>query len=636
MNLNLYKMYKMQIVLELFVLLFGISHYYGVNSADIVVTRKNILEYHSDSTYGVYPINGFPKALVYNEVHDSLLYVDEKYNETGIYSFKHGLQTFHGKLERNIKDIYGLAFDPVTELLFFTDTNERSIYWIPIQPGNKTDDVRSENLVIKLDDGIPTDIAVDSCRGYVYWINTNLPKPKIDRVRFDGSERETIIYLNSLYTDMYYKLEPHSLVIDQGAQKMYWIEPKARSKYTIYNADLNGENKKNVTDINFIHYFTNPSFNTMTVSKTHLFVITWCLYCERTIYKLGKGTFPTKNIFTKLSVTNESTSIATEYQIKFQDIKHCEVLTCLEGQNSEPYCVHGEKVLGQCLCKCAPGYFGKRCDVSVCENYNNQSNFCYNGYCSINDDGIPKCRCYSGYSGERCGVSDELYCVYGEKAIGQSFCKCAPGYIGERCDVSVCNNYCLQGHCIVNDEGLPMCRCYSGYSGERCQNYDGLYCVHGEKVIGQSVCKCTPGYIGERCDVSMCNNYCLQGHCIINDEGFPNCRCYSGYSGERCSNYDGLNCVHGEKVIGQSVCKCAPGYIGERCDVSVCDNYCLQGHCTVDEEGNPTCRCHGDYYGERCEKCNGWYCDRDPNQIDLTGMAQNNMVLEGYSPDSKQ
>lgn len=52
----------------------------------------------------------------------------------------------------------------------------------------------------------------------------------------------------------------------------------------------------------------------------------------------------------------------------------------------------------------------------------------------------------------------------------------------------------------------------------------------------------------------------------------------------------GLFCVHGMKVSGKSLCKCTPGYTGERCDISVCQNYCFQGDCSVSEEGLPKCR----------------------------------------------
>lgn len=54
--------------------------------------------------------------------------------------------------------------------------------------------------------------------------------------------------------------------------------------------------------------------------------------------------------------------------------------------------------------------------------------------------------------------------------------------------------------------------------------------------------------------------------------------------------YVGSYCVQGAKVDGQSFCKCSPGYSGDRCEVPICENYCLQGNCSLTEEGLPECR----------------------------------------------
>ncbi|KAJ8705640.1 hypothetical protein PYW08_012686 [Mythimna loreyi] len=103
------------------------------------------------------------------------------------------------------------------------------------------------------------------------------------------------------------------------------------------------------------------------------------------------------------------------------------------------------------------------------------------------------------------------------------------------------------------------------------REYEGPFCVHGIKVIGQSICKCTAGYTGVRCDASVCDNYCLQGSCNFTDDGLPECRCNAGYSGERC-------------------------------ELNVCNGYCLNnGTCSLNEEDEPVCECIGEYEGGRCE-----------------------------------
>ena len=77
-------------------------------------------------------------------------------------------------------------------------------------------------------------------------------------------------------------------------------------------------------------------------------------------------------------------------------------------------------------------------------------------------------------------------------------------------------------------DGVQECQSLSSLSPQNslkiAREYEGPFCVHGVKVIGQSVCECSPGYTGERCDVHVCENYCLHGTCSIDDQGLPKCR----------------------------------------------------------------------------------------------------------------
>lgn len=51
----------------------------------------------------------------------------------------------------------------------------------------------------------------------------------------------------------------------------------------------------------------------------------------------------------------------------------------------------------------------------------------------------------------------------------------------------------------------------------------------------------------------------------------------------------GLFCLHGVKT-GNSACKCSPGYTGERCEISICQNFCFNGECSVNSKGQPECK----------------------------------------------
>lgn len=105
-------------------------------------------------------------ALAYDAVHNMLLFVDKQSDNASIFSFNISSEKYQALVKRKAyENIQGLAFDPVKGLLFWTDSNERSIYWISLKPGSKNNVYG--NLLIKMDDEIPRAIAVDSCRGYV-------------------------------------------------------------------------------------------------------------------------------------------------------------------------------------------------------------------------------------------------------------------------------------------------------------------------------------------------------------------------------------------------------------------------------------------------------------------------------------
>ncbi|KAJ8713644.1 hypothetical protein PYW07_014014 [Mythimna separata] len=68
-----------------------------------------------------------------------------------------------------------------------------------------------------------------------------------------------------------------------------------------------------------------------------------------------------------------------------------------------------------------------------------------------------------------------------------------------------------------------------------------------------------------------------------------------------CQNY----CLEGDCSVnaeGQPTCRCKTSYSGKRCEVNTCQSYCLNGGvCSVNEQDQPACRCSKDYDGSRCE-----------------------------------
>ncbi|KAJ8707183.1 hypothetical protein PYW08_011317 [Mythimna loreyi] len=449
-------------------------------------------------------------ALTFNEVQNTMLYVDKQPDNDNICGYD--LTSTENKCftKGSGRTIYGLAYDPVTERVFFTDTNDRSINWISSRPGSNN----NVNLLIKVSEGVPRDIVVDSCKGYIYWLNTRVEAPTIERARLDGTEREVFETLRVIPVNAKYNLEPNSLAIDQHKQRIYWMEPVNTTQCKMFTRLLNIKHAPfSIVTVSNPKYIKVPS-NTLTISKDSIFhiILEYFVYSygkvksNETLYTHAMYEYLTNTMERKTVYSNRKLpiSIVANYKIKDQ-IQDCEALLPVKLAIESPFCVHGTTVDDRAACTCTPGYTGERCDVSVCLNY------CVQGVCSFSDDeGRPECRCNAGYSGERCqfSVCENKFCMQGNCSVnddGFPICRCNAGYSGERCQFSVCeNNFCMQGNCSINDDGLPMCRCNAGYTGERCE-------------------------------VNTCLGYCLNsGECFLNEEDEPSCECAEGYEGTRC------------------------------------------------------------------------------------------------------
>ncbi|GBP75689.1 Protein cueball [Eumeta japonica] len=359
-----------------------------------------------------------------------LLFVANTDNAS-IFSFHIATKKYQPLVRRTgSENIQGLAFDPVKELLFWTDATARSIQWMPLSPGSISSDYGK--VLIQMDNEIPRGIAVDSCRGYVYWTNINSKRPTIERAKFDGSDRKVIVDKNIFM--------PINLEVEQGTGRLYWADDKEGIHYSIESCDLDGNNRR-------VHYQGiqhNP--NALAVSKDHIF---WTDWAFKSVWKLAKNADqeaePTELVHYNY---DPPFGVVARYDIDdIQNVAECGALVrlyhnktaiseTLKGvsRNEGLFCLHGDKIVDKLACKCHPGYTGDRCEVGVCQQ------FCVNGECSVTDDGLP-------------------------------VCKCSTGYGGDRCEVSLCHNYCSNnGVCSVESgAGEPTCECPRGFEGKRCE-----------------------------------------------------------------------------------------------------------------------------------------------------------------------
>ncbi|KAJ8707843.1 hypothetical protein PYW07_011520 [Mythimna separata] len=89
-----------------------------------------------------------------------------------------------------------------------------------------------------------------------------------------------------------------------------------------------------------------------------------------------------------------------------------------------------------------------------------------------------------------------------------------------------------------------------------------------------------------------------------------------------CQNY----CFQGECSVSAEgpTCSCKAGYSGERCEVNACHKHCLNGGvCSLNKRVEPVCQCTAGNYGERCDRsiCNE-YCSQGNCSVGVDGLPK--------------
>ncbi|KAF9419395.1 hypothetical protein HW555_004043 [Spodoptera exigua] len=390
-------------------------------------------------------------ALTYDALHETLIFVDKQSDNGSIFSYNQLTKQYHSLVaKKTYENIQDVAVDPIKKLLFWTDTYERSIYWISLEHGYEN--YVYGNLLFKMDYEIPRSIAVDSCSGYVYWTNTNVTKPTIERSRYNSFEREVLID-----DDIYM---PVSLTIDQRTKKMFWADDKEGIHYTIETADLDGKNR-----ITLISGFYHQP-NALTVSKDFVYWVDWSY---KSIWKISKSLSIDSEPIIVTDFNETPFGIAAYYKMEDQieGNEECVALRALLPSYSKTSVFDSiakndktqkqQKAANYPSGTINPFHSSMRDETTTSINdlilMNSEGNyltdeerkivlchnFCLNGDCNVNSDGKPECQC------------DKLY-------------------LGKRCETNVCYNYCLNnGVCIYGDKGLPGCSCPSNYEGFRCE-----------------------------------------------------------------------------------------------------------------------------------------------------------------------
>ncbi|KAK7483330.1 hypothetical protein BaRGS_00025390 [Batillaria attramentaria] len=144
----------------------------------------------------------------------------------------------------------GLAVDPLSRLLFYTDAGNDVI-------GMMTISGASHKTIINTNLDQPRAIVLDTMNGVMFWTDWGEPA-KIERANYDGSDRRTL--------HSYFLALPNGLAVDLQNNLMYWVDAGTD---LVECSDLDGNNRKQIFALRGHHLFG------LTYHGDELFVTDW-------------------------------------------------------------------------------------------------------------------------------------------------------------------------------------------------------------------------------------------------------------------------------------------------------------------------------------------------------------------------
>ncbi|XP_025112203.1 deleted in malignant brain tumors 1 protein-like [Pomacea canaliculata] len=124
-------------------------------------------------------------------------------------------------------DAEGLAVDPVSGLLFYTDTGSNIIALVTLVGFQR-------KVVISTDLQQPRPIVLDVMNGIMFWADWG-SNPKIERANYDGTSRQAIITSDLTW--------PNALALDIPNQQIFWVDSSDSYDDKVEYSDLFGDNR---------------------------------------------------------------------------------------------------------------------------------------------------------------------------------------------------------------------------------------------------------------------------------------------------------------------------------------------------------------------------------------------------------
>lgn len=372
-------------------------------------------------------------AISFDEVQDIIYFTDTNNKLANIFSLKvYEDDHFNYKINELVKkqldeEILGVAYDPVENVLYWSDTKNRQIHrW------NLNDTKNKDTVWMTFGGEIPRGIAVDFCNRKLYWTNINQDLPTIERASLeDPSDREVLVKEGIR--------SPLAVIVDSFNDRFYWTDYSRGSSYKVESLSLNGTDKTTL-----VRGTSKKPFGLMVDDDSIYFTDE----VDRKIIQINK-------------VTNQRAIVASIKDHIPRGIITKNNFALRDHVNTK--------------CQNAVKSIKERIEVEKIKEQKHDTDYCLNGGSEISGD-IKKCKCLEGFSGARCEVDMcKNYCLNGGSCFvknGTAICqKCDIGFTGTRCEKDVCQGFCMNGGTCDLYEGKPICTsCPLRYSGERCEN----------------------------------------------------------------------------------------------------------------------------------------------------------------------
>ncbi|XP_078588481.1 uncharacterized protein LOC144869249 [Branchiostoma floridae x Branchiostoma japonicum] len=188
-----------------------------------------------------------PTAVDYDRTGDFIYWTSVNGADSVVARFPYQTGTILGLDGELASEPEGIAVDPISRNLYWTDTGTDRIIV------SRLDGSFRKSLITQgLDE--PRAIVVDPNSGWMYWTDWGSP-PKIERARMDGTERSVIVNIGQGQW-------PNGLALDAAANRLYWSNGGSGE---IWTSGVTGSNPRRI----FTH--TDRSLFGIAVDETYLY-----------------------------------------------------------------------------------------------------------------------------------------------------------------------------------------------------------------------------------------------------------------------------------------------------------------------------------------------------------------------------